>query len=216
MSLRLADYRDFFEAARERAVEALPGAVLSPAGSLARGELIPGLSDLDILVVAPDGRGPETRDAIPALAEELGPLLTLFIDPFSAIGTLCSVYAGPLKVDWLVCEGEPPDRTWIWSGRQPPPYDADAHPWDWIWWLWGKIRRGECELGRSELAKLWQWLVRNGVSPTAFPPGLPPAEQAQLEALVLETLRQLPSRHERLAAEIAGAIRDDAQRGTAG
>ena len=206
-SLTERDYRDFLAAARTQATAVLPAVELEAAGSLARGELVPGLSDLDIQVSAPVGRGAATRDAIPELARRLGEPLTLFVDPFSAIGTICSVYRGPLKVDWFVCEGRPPDRVWIWRGTQPPPTDPDGHPWDWIWWLWGKVRRGQCELARSELAKLWLWLQRSGVSPSAFPAELPPASQARLEEFVIDTLAHLPSPDSELATHISRAIR---------
>ncbi len=210
MNLTEGDYLDFLTAARRRAALTLPGAELEAAGSLASGELVPGLSDLDIAVSVPTGRGPATRDSIPLLAQELGHVLTVFVDPFSAIGTICSVYPGPLKVDWFIREGKSPSQVWIWSGAKQPPYDADGHTWDWIWWLWGKLRRGHSELARSELSKLWQWLTRNGVPPTAFPPELPPANQARLEALVIDTLPHLPSRPTELAEEVSRAIRSAA------
>jgi hypothetical protein len=108
LKLTEGDYRDFLIAARRQAALALPGAELEAAGSLATGELVPGLSDLDIVVSVPTGRGPATRDSIPLLGRQLGHLLTIFVDPFSAIGTVCSVYPGPLKVDWFIREGKTP------------------------------------------------------------------------------------------------------------
>jgi predicted nucleotidyltransferase len=210
VSLTERDYRDFLEAARSQASRTLPGAEVEATGSLASGELVPGLSDLDILVEVPIGRGPATRDSIPLLARQLGDVLTVFVDPFSAIGTICSVYPGPLKVDWFVREGRPPSHKWIWRGASPPPYDSDAHPWDWVWWLWGKLRRGDCELARSELSKLWQWLTRSGVPPNAFPPELPSANQARLEELVVATLPHLPTSPLDLADEVSQAIRSAA------
>ena len=206
MKLTESDYWDFLTAARRQAALALPGAELEAAGSLATGELVPGLSDLDIMVSVPTGSGPATRDSIPLLARQLGHLLTVFVDPFSAIGTICSVYPGPLKVDWLIREGKSPPQVWIWRGAKEPPYDPYGHSWDWVWWLWGKLRRGQSELARSELSKLWQWLTRNGVPPTAFPPELPPANKARLESLVIDTLAHLPSHPSELAAEVSRAI----------
>jgi hypothetical protein len=205
--LTLHDYQSLLAHAREIALTVAPQVRLEPVGSFATGRLVPGYSDLDLLVSTASGEGPAARDIVPVLAERVGDLLTLFVDPFSSIGTLCSIYPGPLKVDWFICEEDAGTRTWVFSGTKPPPYDPDSHPWDWIWWLWGKIRRGDCQLGRTELTKLWQFLVLRGASPDQFPKVLPAAEQSQLEALVLSTLDCLPTSPRRLAREISDAIR---------
>jgi hypothetical protein len=178
-------------------------------GSLATGELVPGYSDLDLRVLAPAGEGQKVRDQIPQMAASLGELLAIFVDPYSAIGTICSIYPGPFKVDWFVSEVSEVGERDIWSGSKPPPYDEDAHPWDWVWWLWGKVRRGECKLGGEELSKLWLFLVLRGVSPTSFPAGVPPRDQEVLRKLILETLNHLPAPDQEVAREVAAAIRED-------
>jgi hypothetical protein len=207
--LTIHDYEGFIARAREVTQAGAPQLRLEPAGSFATGSLVPGYSDLDLLLSAPRGEGPAVRDIVPALAERAGDLLTLFVDPFCPRGTFCSVYSGPLKVDWFVCEEDDGTRTWVYAGTKPPPYDPDGHPWDWIWWLWGKIRRGDCELGRTELTKLWQFLMLRGAPPDRFPKTLPAADQSQLEAHVLRTLDWLPTGPRRLAREISEAIRSD-------
>ncbi len=181
-------------------------------GSVARGEAQHPYSDLDLLVVTPEHEGPVMRDDMRELASASGNLLTFFVDPFCYRGTICSIYRGPLKVDWFVAEEVSGRRHPIWSGRHPPPSDPEGHPWDWIWWLWGKVRTGRLDLTAKELSKLWQFLVLQGSDPRGFPPAVPDADQARLERLVLETVQKLPAQSCPVAKEVRTAIENDVRR----
>jgi predicted nucleotidyltransferase len=213
-NLRLTEdeYQAFAKGAQEQLALLLPACRLEIVGSLARGELAPPYSDLDLLVVAPEGEGAAARDQIPDIAVLCGDLLTIFVDPFCSKGTFCSIYSGPFKVDWAVSERSPRGQCVVWTGRARPPSDPDGHPWDWIWWVWCKVRSGKLELARSELSKLWQFLVLRGVSPSVFPALQPEKEQSGLERLVLATLRYLPRPQQPVAREIAHAIESDARK----
>jgi hypothetical protein len=139
----------------------------------------------------------------------MGGLLTIFVDPFSSQGCLCSVYAGLLKVDWWVAEDTDAGRRFVWAGLEQPPTDSDGHPWDWVWWIWGKVRTGKSELAAHELSKLWQFLVLRGQSPESFPATVPDPNRDDLVKLVLATLDHLPS--SLLGREIRSAIEADAK-----
>jgi hypothetical protein len=206
---READYWGFVERAREALARYSPGAQIRVEGSLATGELVPGYSDLDLRILAPPDEGQNLRDRLPQMAASLGELLAIFVDPYSAIGTICSLYPGPFKVDWFVSEVLEGGERDIWSGSAPPPYDEDAHPWDWVWWLWGKVRRGEGKLGAEELSKLWLFLVLRGEHPGAFPASVPPRDQEVLREQIVDTLDYLPAPDQKVAREVAAAIRED-------
>lgn len=207
MRLTESDYTAFVATARDRFAQVEPQVRVEVEGSLTRGTLKPGYSDLDLRLVAPPGQGPGLRDRLPVIAAGLGELLAFFVDPASNIGTLCSLYPGPLKVDWFVCEQRGAQRVDIWSGRRPPPYDPQAHPWDWLWWLWSKIQGGDYSLARRELCKLWLFLELHGVEPAQLPSAVPPKHGDTLRRLVIETLPLMPNRHSRLGLEIGAAIR---------
>lgn len=203
-----ADYLAFVDAVRAALREVAPTAKLEIVGSVARGEAIPPYSDLDLMLVAPEGEGQALRDRVPDLAERLGGLLTIFVDPFSSQGCFCSVYSGVFKVDWFVEEEGRYGRQLVWTGRQPPATDDTGHPWDWIWWLWGKVRTGKLDLAAEELSKLWQFLVLRGVSPESFPAKVPDPKRDDLASLVLGTLDHLPA--SAIGIEVRSAIEEDA------
>ena len=149
-----SDYWNFFRTVETSFTNLTPSFGLSSCkfeacGSLARGELRPPYSDIDLLIVASEGQGKKVRDVIPQFAHSLGKLLTIFADPFSSESTFCSIYSGPLKVDWFVAEPKKEHHddsnkeriTMVWNGNKPPPYDWESHPWDWLWWLWCKVHR---------------------------------------------------------------------------
>lgn len=206
--LSLADYGAFVDGALAALLATEPNARLEVVGSLARGEARPPYSDIDLMLIAPDGVGPSLRDRVPKVAEAAGELLTIFVDPFSWQGCFCAVYDDLLKVDWFVADGEREDRRMVWSGEQPAPYDPIGHVWDWTWWIWGKIRSGKPDLAATELSKLWAFLVRRGVRSEVFPQHVPrPTDD--LPFMLISTLQHLPTGP--IADRVERAIRDESR-----
>ena len=211
-----SEYRAFVESAQHalRSSPAVDVAAtqLEVSGSLARGELSPPYSDLDLALIAPAGAGANVRDHVPALARSVGrELLAIFVDPLNPLAVFCSVYRGPFKVDWWVFE-ETADsrRTAIWRGNAPPPYEWASHCWDWLWWLWGKARRGKDDLVKQDLPRLWQFLTIKGVDPRQLPPTLPESTPHEdLLALLRQTMNLLPAPDAALGHEIRFAIDRD-------
>lgn len=120
------------------------------------------------------------------MAEALGQPLGLFKEapwhrPYLAI----AIFGGPLKVDLFFEDGEVPPDEWLREGflvlldrggvaerlrrrlaaYRPQPFRAedlvelDAHAWDWAYWLWVKLARGERWLVYVELAKFLETIV---------------------------------------------------------
>ncbi len=209
-----ADYWTFVDAVI-RSLKELDGfssVALEVSGSLARGELSPPYSDLDLVLVAPKGTGTSVRDHVPKLAKSLSKeLLALFVDPFSSSGVFCSIYRGPLKVDWDVFEDtEGSQRTAIWRGNDPPPYDWESHCWDWIWWLWCKAARGKDDPIIGDLPRLWLALTLRGADPRKFPRSVPKTIASEnLLELLRYTMDFLPASKSLLASEIRRAIEAD-------
>ncbi len=186
---------------------------LEVTGSLATKTLSPPYSDLDLVLIAPTGAGPTVRDHVPHLAESTGrTLLAIFVDPLNPEACFCSIYRRPFKVDWWVSEeGQGSRRISIWRGTQPPPYDWTSHCWDWLWWLWGKARRGKEEIVRHELPRLWQFLTIKGLDARRFPPSLPEGiTQSDFLTLIRRTMDCLPDPDSALGREIRVAIEQDA------
>lgn len=182
---------------------------LEACGSLAKGEVRPPYSDIDVMIVSSSGDGMRVRDAVPQLAASLNRrLLAIFVDPLSSEGIFCSIYSGPLKVDWFVAEQDTVRRAMVWNGNKPPPYDWKSHPWDWTWWLWCKLKNGKYDLVSSELPKLWQILRTHGSDVDEFPPAVPdPRNVRNLEEFIVRTLDKLPKDNAPLVDEITLAIR---------
>lgn len=185
---------------------------LEVTGSFARGELSPPYSDLDLVLIAPPEMGPKVRDRVPELAKTAGrELLAIFVDPLHPEACFCSVYRGPFKVDWWVFEElDGAQRTAIWRGNDPPPYEWAAHSWDWLWWLWGKARRGKDDVVKHELPRLWQFLAINGADPRRLPACLPASTaNRDLLRLLRQTMNFLPAPDTPLGREIRGVIERD-------
>jgi hypothetical protein len=185
---------------------------LEVSGSLARGELSPPYSDLDLLLIAPRARGAAVRDQVPAVARAADPgLLGIFVDPLHPEACFCSIYRGPFKVDWWVYEElDLSSRVPVWRGDGPPPYDWTSHSWDWLWWLWGKARRGKDEVVVHELPRLWQFLAINGADSHALPARLPATLATRLQLdLLRRTMHLLPDQDGPLGREIRRAIEQD-------
>lgn len=218
-ALQESDYRAFVDAVHQSLKRAPPGGPhavrLEVSGSLARGELSPPYSDLDLVLIAPTGAGPTVRDGLPQLARTIRrELLAIFVDPLHPEACFCSIYRGPFKVDWWVYEeDEGGDRTIIWRGDNPPPYDWASHSWDWLWWLWGKARRGKDDTVRYELPRLWHFLTMNGIDPRRFHASVPKnATSLELLPLIRRTMDLLPDQNEALGCEIRRAIEGDEER----
>lgn len=211
-----SDYRAFVESVRHSLrrfpVVNVAAARLEVSGSLARGELSPPYSDLDLVLIAPAGAGANVRDHVPELARSVGrELLAIFVDPLNPLAVFCSIYQGPFKVDWWVFEeAEGSQRTAIWRGNDPPPYEWASHCWDWLWWLWGKARRGKDDVVKHDLPRLWQALTLRGIDPRQFPASLPETTtNRDLLALLRHTLTLLPASDTALGREIWHAIERD-------
>lgn len=210
-----SEYRAFVvsaeDALRRSSAVDLAATRLEVSGSLARGELSPPYSDLDLVLIAPAGAGANVRDHVPALARAVGrELLTVFADPLTP-AMFCSIYRGPLKVDWWVFEEtEGSQRTAIWRGNNPPPYEWAWHCWDWLWWFWGKARRGKDDVVKQDLPRLWQFLTINGVNPRRLPALLPErTPNRDLLGLLRQTMNLLPAADTALGREIRDAIERD-------
>jgi predicted nucleotidyltransferase len=207
-----SDYSDFVNSAKrslqDLASDGFSSIRLEVSGSLARGELSPPYSDLDLLLVAPKGTGASLRDHVPKLARSVSDLLAIFVDPFSSSGVFCSIYSGPLKVDWWVFEEtEGSQRTTICRGNYPPPYNWALHCWDWTWWLWTKARRGKVELVMGDLPRLWLALTLKGIDPPKFPTSIQKTTTNEdLLELLRYTMGLLPASESPLAREIRHVI----------
>jgi predicted nucleotidyltransferase len=215
MFQRKEEYFEFVSSAKA-ALKDYPlnssGFAVEVTGSLSRGELRPPYSDIDLLLVCQKGYGVRLRDEMVRIAGSLNTrLLTIFVDPFSSDACFCSIYSGPLKVDWLTAEEEVVDsrpvRTIVWRGDNPPPYDWKSHPWDWIWWLWCKLCKGDINLVRTDLPRLWQFLVLRGTEPRSFPDSIRSSvTSGELQTHLLATLDLLPAQETPLAVEIRRGI----------
>lgn len=215
MFLKKEEYLEFVSSARTALKDYplnLRGLAVEVTGSLSRGEVRPPFSDIDLVLICQKGYGVRLRDDMVRIAGSLNTkLLTIFVDPFSPDACFCSIYSGPLKVDWLTAEEEVVDskltRSIVWRGNNTPPYDWESHPWDWIWWLWCKLCKGDVNLVRSDLPRLWQFLVLHGTEPKSFPDSIRNSvTSAELQAHLLATLDSLPAQKTPLAVEIRRGI----------
>ncbi|HZM83517.1 MAG TPA: hypothetical protein VFC19_47990 [Candidatus Limnocylindrales bacterium] len=159
------------------------------------------LSDWDYHVSSP---GPATVSLrLPDLTRPLRPLSALW-DPLARHPVyMLIVPAGPhvAKVDLLL---DLPERR---PSAQPPKVSAatlpgiDAHFWDWNLWLGSKRLRGTDPVVRTELAKMWDYLLKplgGSTAPTT-------QREAIIEYLWLRPLLQ--QRHNiRLAPDLGRAV----------
>jgi len=114
------------------------------------------LSDWDFEVALDDAV------AADALADHVAalPALAVFWDPLSTRATLIVLLDGPIKIDLIVADRgnpHPVDRWDVNPGSLPM---IDVHFWDWILWLGSKRLRGETDLVREELDKMWNALLQ--------------------------------------------------------
>lgn len=127
---------------------------ISLVGSRSRGDATP-LSDWDFAI------GTSDFDAIaadlPALVAGLEPLGQQW-DPLGDVKTYMLMLPGAVKVDLIFDRPQEPQPPW--SIVPETLHAVDHHFWDWALWLAGKGLRGEEELLRTELGKMFGHLLR--------------------------------------------------------
>ena len=123
-------------------------------GSRASGTSSP-LSDWDFAVVT-DAFGAVARD-LPAAVSELEPIAQQW-DRISDYPCYMLMLTGPVKVD-LIFPGEPYASLPPWTVSAETLDGIDQHVWDWVLWLASKREKGEDELVRRELAKMFDHLL---------------------------------------------------------
>ena len=143
------------EARVRRALSGRPGVRhVGLVGSRAGGTPSP-LSDWDFVI--------ET-DAFDAVARDL-PFAVAGLEPIAQQWDRISEYPcymlmlrGPVKVD-LIFPGEPYTSLPPWGVSAETLDGIDQHVWDWVLWLVSKREKGEEELVRRELAKMFDHLL---------------------------------------------------------
>jgi predicted nucleotidyltransferase len=166
-------------------------------GSLGRRQA-DALSDVDLIIVSNPGQRDALWRDHRALPEALGQPVAVFKEapwhrPYIAI----AIFEGPLKVDLTFEDGEVPPEEGLAEGYlmlmdrggverrlrsrlasfSPPPFRAehlaelDAHAWDWTWWLYVKLARGERWLVYLELPKYLENIVIQAYNALAGAPG---------------------------------------------
>ena len=116
---------------------------------------------------------------IPAVIASFRPLAA-FWEPLAEEAGYMVVLDGPTKVDVFPTGGrreiQPP---WVLSAETL--VEIDAHFWDWLLWLGGKMLRDERELVARELTKMHTFLLEP-VGVAAAPANLGEAHRAYLDA----------------------------------
>lgn len=98
------------------------------------------------------------------LKNDLAQLLSMFEplaaqwDRLSSAKCYMLVVGGPAKID-LIFSCVPNVREPPWQLSRDTLEGIDWHFWDWILWLVSKQERGDAELVRSELRKMWKHLL---------------------------------------------------------
>lgn len=189
-------------------------------GSLGRGTG-DAISDVDLVIVSQPGLRDALWSDGRAIAVALGRPLGFFHalpwpDPFAAI----ALYDGPTKVDLFFRDGEVEPTAWLTTGFtvlvdkedvasrlrrrlasfrpateldefHADPLELDAHAWDFAWWLYVKLRRGQRWLVYTRLALFVDVIVVGGwnaavgqpwASSTAADERLDPSVIAAIEA----------------------------------
>ena len=123
-------------------------------GSRAAGTPSP-LSDWDFAIVTDDFEA-VARD-LPSAVAELEPIAQQW-DRISDYPCYMLMLAGPVKVD-LIFHDEPYTSLPPWTVSADTLDGIDQHVWDWVLWLASKREKGEDELVRGELAKMFDHLL---------------------------------------------------------
>ena len=123
-------------------------------GSRARGTASP-LSDWDF-VIETDDFDEVARD-LPRAVAGLEPIAQQW-DRISDYPCYMLMLTGPVKVD-LIFPGEPYTSLPPWTVSAETLEGIDQHVWDWVLWLASKREKGEEELVRRELGKMFDHLL---------------------------------------------------------
>ena len=123
-------------------------------GSRADGTPSP-LSDWDF-VLETDDFDTVARD-LPAAVADLEPIAEQW-DRISDYPCYMLMLAGPIKVD-LIFPGEPYTSLPPWTVSAETLDGIDQHVWDWLLWVASKREKGEDDLVRRELAKMFDHLL---------------------------------------------------------
>jgi hypothetical protein len=151
-------------------------------GSRADGKPSP-LSDWDF-VLETDDFDAVARD-LPAAVSSLEPIAQQW-DRISDYPCYMLMLKGPVKVD-LIFKGEPYTSLPPWTVSAKTLDGIDQHLWDWVLWLASKREKGEDELVRRELAKMFDHLL-GPMGADEVPESIPDA---------VEAYRRLRDRRER-------------------
>ncbi len=151
-------------------------------GSRADGKPSP-LSDWDF-VLETDDFDAVARD-LPAAVSSLEPIAQQW-DRISDYPCYMLMLKGPVKVD-LIFKGEPYTSLPPWTVSAKTLDGIDQHLWDWVLWLASKREKGEDELVRRELAKMFDHLL-GSMGADEVPGSIPDA---------VEAYRRLRDRRER-------------------
>jgi hypothetical protein len=98
------------------------------------------------------------RRDLKALTAKFRPLAAQW-DRMSSEECYMIIVSGPTKVD-LIFAGFPHQCESPWNVTAATLDQIDQHFWDWILWLVSKHERGERELVKTELKKMWEHLLR--------------------------------------------------------
>jgi hypothetical protein len=136
-------------------VASLSGVDVRLDGSSATGSRT-ALSDWDFdLQLAPDLTVNAIADAIHDIDA-----LAVFWDPLSHRANLIVLLDGPIKIDLIAADRPNPVPIERWEVTTESLPRLDAHFWDWTLWLGAKQLRGQTELVRDEMQKMYGALLR--------------------------------------------------------
>src|SRR5262245_27532474 len=131
------------------------------------------ISDWDFVVETEDFDA-VARD-LPDAVSELEPIAQPW-DRISAYPCYMLMLAGPVKVD-LIFPNEPYTSLPPWTVSAETLDGIDQHVWDWLLWLASKREKGEDDLVRRELGKMFDHLLEP-MGAEARPPTLEDAAAA--------------------------------------
>jgi hypothetical protein len=123
-------------------------------GSRAAGTPSP-LSDWDFVLETDDFA--TVACDLPVVVSELEPIAQQW-DRISDYPCYMLMLTGPVKVD-LIFPGEPYTSMPPWTVSADTLDGIDRHLWDWVLWLASKREKGEAELVRRELGKMFDHLL---------------------------------------------------------
>jgi hypothetical protein len=113
------------------------------------------LSDWDFVIETEDFEG--VANELPDVVAELEPIAQQW-DRISEYPCYMLMLAGPVKVD-LIFPNEPYTSRPPWTVSAETLDGIDQHVWDWLLWLASKREKGDDELVRRELSKMFDHLL---------------------------------------------------------